>query len=82
MKTFTLINPLLVGGNMKTEYNTDSGLDAVSQFWNDFGAHLSLNCPKLYVTMQDESGVLTHYKVNEQLVKSILNYQNLMKINF
>jgi hypothetical protein len=81
MKTFTLINPLLVGGNMKTEYNTDSGLDAVSQFWNDFGAHLSLNCPKLYVTMQDESGVLTHYKVNEKLGKNKVADFTISEVN-
>jgi hypothetical protein len=67
MKTFTLINPLFVGGNMKTEYNANSGLEAVSEFWNEFGSHLSLNCPKLYVTLQDGNGKLSHYKINEKL---------------
>ena len=69
MKTFTLINPLFVGGNLKTQYNTNSGLEAVSEFWNEFGQHLSLNCPKLYVTLQDGKGKLSHYKINEKIDK-------------
>ena len=70
MKSFKLINPLLVGGSMNTEYNADSGLEAVSKLWTELGSHLALNVPKLYVTMQDESGKLSHYKINEKLGKN------------
>ena len=70
MKTFKLINPLLVGGTMKTEYVSDSGLNAVSQFWSELGSHLALNVPELYVTMQDENKNLSHYKISEKLGKN------------
>lgn len=69
MKTFTLVNPLIIGG-MKTEYVADNGLKATSEFWSELGQHLALNNPELYVTFKDESGVLSHYLINEKLGKN------------
>jgi len=69
MKTFTLVNPLIIGG-MKTEYKTETGLKAASEFWSEIGSSLALNNPKMYITMKDESGVLSHYEINEKLQKN------------
>lgn len=66
MKTFTLVNPLIIG-SMKTEYVAENGLKATSQFWSELGTHLALNNPELYVTMKDDSGTLSHYVINEKL---------------
>ena len=68
MKTFKLINPLLVGGSMNTEYIAESGLEAASQFWSEFGSYLVLNVPKLYITIQNENGKISHYKIQEKMI--------------
>mgnify|MGYP003340605375 FL=1 len=66
MKSFKLVNPLIVG-NFNTEYTSESGLDAVSQFWNDFSSHITSNVPHIYVTLQEGgSEKLTHYKISEK----------------
>ena len=66
MKSFKLVNPLIVG-NFNTEFTSESSLDAVSQFWNDFSTHITSNVPHIYVTLQ-ESGTnnLSHYKISEK----------------
>ena len=69
MKTFTLINPLIIG-TMKTEYTANNGMDAVSQFWNELGSHLALNVPELYVTMKTSDNNLAHFVINEKLGKN------------
>jgi len=66
MKNFKLVNPLIIG-QFNTEYKADSGLDAVSQFWNDLGSHVTNNVPNIYVTLKDNSNNLSHYKISEKL---------------
>jgi len=61
------VNPLIIG-NFNTEYKADSGLDAISQFWNDLSPHITNNVPQLYVTLQDGTNNLLHYKISEKLV--------------
>lgn len=69
MKSFKLVNPLIIG-NFNTEYTAESGLDAVSQFWNDFSSHITSNVPHIYVTLQEGgSEKLSHYKISEKTNK-------------
>ena len=66
MKSFKLVNPLIVG-NFNTEFTAESGLDAVSQFWNDFSSHITSNLPHIYVTLQENgTNNLSHYKISEK----------------
>jgi hypothetical protein len=66
MKSFKLINPLIIG-QFNTEYKAENGLDAISQFWNDLSTHLTNNLPNLYVTLKDGQNNLSHYKIEEKL---------------
>ena len=66
MKSFKLVNPLIIG-QFNTEYRSENGLDAISQFWNDLSTHLTNNLPNLYVTLKDDQNNLSHYKIQEKL---------------
>lgn len=66
MKSFKLINPLIIG-QFNTEYKAESGLEAVSQFWNDLSSHITNNVPNIYVSLQDNNNNLSHYKISEKL---------------
>jgi len=69
MKSFKLVNPLIVG-NFNTDYTSESGIDAVSQFWNDFSSHITGNLPAIYVTLKDkDTEKLSHYKISEKINK-------------
>ncbi len=66
MKSFKLVNPLILG-QFNTEYKADNGLDAIGQFWNDLSTHVTNNMPALYVTLKDEQNQISHYKISEKL---------------
>lgn len=66
MKSFKLVNPLILG-KFNTEYKAETGLEAISQFWNDLGTHITNNMPSLYVSLKDENDALTHYKISEKI---------------
>ena len=66
MKGFKLVNPLIIG-QFNTEYKSENGLEAISQFWNDLSTHLTNNLPNLYVTLKDGQNNLSHYKIEEKL---------------
>jgi len=66
MKGFKLVNPLIIG-QFNTEYKSENGLEAISQFWNDLSTHLTNNLPNLYVTLKDDQNNLFHYKIQEKL---------------
>lgn len=66
MKSFKLVNPLIIG-QFNTEYKSENGLQAVEQFWNDLGTHITNNVPHIYVTLKDEKNELSHYKISEKL---------------
>ncbi len=66
MKSFKLVNPLIIG-QFNTEYKAENGLEAISQFWNDLSTHLTNNVPNLYVTLKDGQNNLSHYKIEEKL---------------
>jgi len=66
MKSFKLVNPLIFG-QFNTEYKAESGINAISQFWNDLSTHVTNNIPALYVTLKDEKNDLSHYKISEKL---------------
>jgi hypothetical protein len=66
MKSFKLVNPIILG-KFNTEYQTESGIEAVSQFWSDLGSHITNNMPALYVTLKDNNNELSHYKISEKL---------------
>lgn len=66
MKSFKLVNPLILG-QLNTEYKADTGIDAISQFWNDLSTHITNNIPALYVTLKDENNNLCHYKISEKI---------------
>lgn len=69
MKSFKLVNPLIVG-SFNTEYTSESGLDAVNQFWNDFSSHITGNLPNIYVTLRENgTNNLSHYKIAEKVNK-------------
>ena len=80
MKTFTLVNPLIIG-NMKTEYVAETGLKATNDFWSELGTHLALDVPELYVTMKEDSGVLSHYVINEKLGKNKIADYTISEFN-
>jgi hypothetical protein len=65
MNSFKLVNPLIIG-QFNTEYTADNGLQAVSQFWNDLGSHITNNLPHTYVTLKDNNNNLSHYKISEK----------------
>ena len=69
MNSFNLVNPLIVG-SFNTVYKSETGLDAVNQFWNDFSTHITGNLPNIYVTLR-ETGTqnLSHYKIAEKINK-------------
>ncbi len=67
MKSFKVVNPLILG-QLNTEYTAETGLDAVSQFWNDLSSHVTNNLPHTYVTLKDANNNLSHYKISEKLV--------------
>ncbi len=66
MKSFKLVNPLIIG-QFNTEYKAENGLEAISQFWNDLGKHVTNNVPHIYVTLKDNGNNLSHYKISEKL---------------
>jgi len=69
MKSFKLVNPLIVG-SFNTDYRSESGLDAANQFWNDFSTHITGNLPNIYVTLREEGTQdLSHYKISEKVNK-------------
>ena len=69
MKSFKLVNPLIVG-SFNTDYTAETGLDAANQFWNDFSTHITGNLPNIYVTLREEgTRNLSHYKISEKVNK-------------
>jgi hypothetical protein len=66
MKSFKVVNPLIIG-QLNTEYVAENGLDAASQFWNDISTHVTNNLPHTYVTLKDANNNLLHYKISEKL---------------
>jgi hypothetical protein len=69
MKSFKLVNPLIVG-SFNTEYTSESGLDAANQFWNDFSTHITGNLPNIYITLRENgTNNLSHYKIGEKVNK-------------
>jgi hypothetical protein len=67
MKSFKLVNPLIVG-SFNTDYTAETGLDAANQFWNDFSTHITGNLPNIYVTLQEGgSQNLYHYNISEKI---------------
>lgn len=69
MKSFNLVNPLIVG-SFNTDYRSETGLDAANQFWNDFSTHITGNLPNIYITLREEgSQNLSHFKIGEKINK-------------
>lgn len=66
MKSFKVVNPLIIG-QFNTEYTAENGLQAVSQFWNDVGSHITNNLPQTYITLKDNNNNLSHYKILEKI---------------
>jgi hypothetical protein len=69
MTKFTLINPVIVG-KMETKVKAENGLEAASKFWSELGSYISGNVPKTYISLKDDSGKLSHYKIEEKIGKS------------
>jgi hypothetical protein len=67
MKSYTLVNPCILG-QFNTEYKTENGLEAASQFWNDLSSFTTNNVPQLFITIQDkQSKDLLHFKISEKI---------------
>ncbi len=66
MGSFKLVNPLILG-QFNTEYKAESGIDAISQFWNNLSTHITNNMPALFVTIKNEKNELSHYKISEKI---------------
>ena len=69
MTKFTLINPIIIG-KMETKVKAENGLEAASKFWSELGSYISGNVPKTYITLKNDSGKLSHYKIEEKIGNS------------
>jgi len=66
MNSYKLVNPVIFG-SIDTEFSADTGIEAVSKFWNTLSTHITNNMPSLYITLKDSNNQLSHYKISEKL---------------
>ena len=65
MVKYELLNPCILGQFVST-YDTQTSLEAATQFWNDLTPHITNNLPEMYITLQSGGG-LHHFKIREKI---------------
>lgn len=66
MVKFDLVNPCILG-QFVTSYDTQTPMEAATQFWNDLTPHITNNLPEMYITLQENGGSLHHFRIREKL---------------
>lgn len=66
MVKYELVNPCILG-QFNTTYEAPKAIDAAKQFWNDLTPHLTNNIPQIAITLKDQNGKLSHFKIKEKL---------------
>lgn len=66
---YKVLNPIIIG-KFNSEYNAETALDAVKEFWSKLSDKIINNIPQMGVTLEDSNGKLHHFKILEDMTSS------------
>lgn len=78
MNSYKLVNPTIIG-NLKTEYNAESPIEAAKQFWDQLTVENQLitnNVPMFLFSIEQTGGKLHHFMVQEKPSTKKSKYAN------